>query len=94
MQQRIHEKLVEVPVPQVFEDIAELVRLVPRARVQGIDKQLVEVPIPQIVRILSTRANPGEDRSWTCPTSCGTAHARASDHGGNLFSDEANFQRC
>ena len=42
---RIGEQFVEVPVPQVFKEIAEVVRLIPQARVRRIDEQIVQVPM-------------------------------------------------
>ena len=45
--QRIDEKIVELPLPQITGDI-EVVRMIPQERVQQrIDKQFVDVPLPQ-----------------------------------------------
>ena len=49
VQQRIGGQLVECPVTEVFQDIAEVERFVPQARVQRIDEQIVEESFPQIL---------------------------------------------
>ena len=51
VEQRIDEQLVEAPVLFFFffEEIAEVVRLAPQARVQRIDAQSVQVPMVQTV---------------------------------------------
>ena len=43
VQQPIDEHIVLMPVPQVLEEVAEVVRLVPQKRVQRMDAQSVEV---------------------------------------------------
>ena len=49
--ERVQQRTVELtPAPQILEEAVEVVKLVPRERVQPrIDEHMVELPIPQIV---------------------------------------------
>ena len=50
MQRRTPERIEDVPVLQMLDQTVEVMRLVPRERVQQrIDEQIVELPIPKIV---------------------------------------------
>ena len=46
MQRRSAEQIVDVPIPQLLEGNAEVVRLVPQERVQRIDEYIMDVPVP------------------------------------------------
>ena len=69
-------QLIEVPVPRVFEEIAEVVRLVPQSSVQRIDEQIMEAHSTNYwrhrrrVQKLSHKSKfrtGSVNRSWTSP---------------------------
>jgi len=50
VQQRTVEQVVDVPVPQVVEEVIEVAKVIPQERVQQRTvEQVVDVPVPQIV---------------------------------------------
>ena len=55
--ERVQQRTVDVPVPQMLKETLEVVRLVPRERAQQrSDVQIVELPRPQITEDVVQRA--------------------------------------
>ena len=74
IQQRIVEQIVDVPVPQVVEEILEVIKVIPQERVsERIVEQIVDVPVPQVMEeivkvvrfiLLSASNNAPLRKSW------------------------------
>ena len=58
VRQRTVEQMVEIPVPQVVEEVEQVSKIAPQERVmQHSVEQIVEVPVPQVVEeIVQVRA--------------------------------------
>ena len=56
VQQRTVEHSVDVPVPQNWQNIVEVVRLLPREREQQINEQFVAVPVSPTLGYVSDEA--------------------------------------
>ena len=53
MQQRVDEQLVDVPSPQIKEEVVEEFNVVPQEQFsEGARRQIVDVPVPQVVEQL------------------------------------------